>query len=148
MLNLKSDKTIGGLTLLAIAAGFAWAGKDLAIGRAVRMGPGWAPMALALLLAGLGAVLLARGLFDRAQPTAHPPWPRRAAIPVLGSMLLFGLTIESLGLLLASGLSMFLAASGAADVKWREAFIVSTAMAIGVSLLFGTGLGLSVKILP
>ena len=112
------------------------------------MGPGWAPMALARLLAGLGAVLLARGLFDRTQPTAHPPWPRRAAIPVLGSLLLFGLTIESLGLLLASGLSMFLAASGAADVKWREAFIVSTAMAIGVSLLFGTGLGLSVKILP
>ncbi len=139
---------IAGFILLGVAGCFAWAGRDLPVGRAVRMGPGWAPMALCLLLAGLGFLLLIRGCFTRAKDWPRQPWPLRAAAPVVGSLLLFGLSVESLGLFLASGLSVFLASLGAADFRGREAAAVSIALAVGVSLLFGLGLGLPLKILP
>jgi len=139
---------VAGAALLGLAGCFAWIGRDLPIGRAVRMGPGWAPMALCLLLAGLGGVLLLRGCLTRGKDEPSPPWPLRGAVPVVGSLVLFGFTVESFGLLLASGLSVFLAMLGAADFKGREAMVVSLGLAVGVSLLFGFGLGLPVKILP
>ncbi len=148
MIRMKSDKAMGGALLLAIAAAFAWAGRDLPVGRAIRMGPGWAPMALSILLAALGAALFLRGLFERSPAEPAAPWPLRGVVPVLGSILLFGYAIESLGLLMASVLCVFVAALGAADFKLREAALVSLGLAVGVSLLFVTGLGLPVKILP
>jgi hypothetical protein len=146
-LRFKTD-VVAGAVLLALAGGFAWLARDLPLGRAVRMGPGWAPMALCLMLASLGAVLVLRGYLARIEAEPSPPWPVRAASPVIGSLLLFGLSVESLGLLLASGLSVFLAMLGASDFKVKEAVAVSTGLALGVSVLFGIGLGLPVKILP
>lgn len=143
----KTD-VIAGVTLLGIAGCFAWIGRDLPIGRAVRMGPGWVPMALSILLASLGGLLLLRGCLARGDAALSAPWPLRGALPVIGSLLLFGLSVESIGLLLASGLSVFLAALGAPDFKWKEALAVSIGLAVGVSLLFGYGLGLPIKILP
>lgn len=143
----KKD-VIGGAALLGVAAFFAWIGRDLPVGRAVRMGPGWAPTALCLLLAAIGALLLLRGCLAKVEPEPAAPWPARAAAPVLGALLLFGYTVETIGMFLAAGLSVFLASLGAADFRAREALAVSIALAAGVSAIFGLGLGLSVKILP
>jgi Tripartite tricarboxylate transporter TctB family len=143
----KTD-VIAGAALLGVAGFFAWIGRDLPIGRAVRMGPGWVPMALCILLASLGGLLLLRGGLARGDAALSAPWPLRGAAPVIGSLLLFGLSVESVGLFLAASLSVFLAALGAADFKWKEALAVSIGLAVCVSLLFGLGLGLPLKILP
>ncbi len=49
-----------GLLCIAVAAAFIIQARSLAMGTASRMGPGYFPTMLALVLAGVGAILIAR----------------------------------------------------------------------------------------
>ena len=56
----RSDLAAG-LVFIAIAAAFAWAALDVRMGTLLRMGPGYFPLVLSVLLAALGALMLLRG---------------------------------------------------------------------------------------
>ena len=53
----KPRDVVGGLLVMAIGAGFLLAGQELEFGTSFRMGPGYFPTLLSLLMIALGAVL-------------------------------------------------------------------------------------------
>ncbi|GLK69280.1 tripartite tricarboxylate transporter TctB family protein [Hansschlegelia plantiphila] len=129
-----------GAIFIAIAAAFAIAALDLPMGSALRMGPGYFPMALALILAALGLIIVIKGLGRAPSPIGGVPW--RGLLFILLAPLVFGLTVRGLGL----APSMALVAAIATLASARAGMKLAAAMTLGLTLfcvlVFSYGLGL------
>lgn len=131
-----------GLTGLAVA-GYAWAHYDM--GSLRRMGPGFFPVTLGLMLAMLGALI--------AVPTARRPGRRRPfawpeTIAVIAALLTFGLLLERLGVLLATAATVLIASSVAprSGLGWR--LVLTLSVMVLVWLVFVRGLNMSLPVWP
>ncbi|MCC6868808.1 MAG: tripartite tricarboxylate transporter TctB family protein, partial [Burkholderiales bacterium] len=121
-------------------------GSNYTLGSAARMGPGYFPRILGILLIVLGAAITLNGL--RVKGEAIPPWNWRATLVVLGSVVVFGYIVEKVGV--AIGTVFLIVAAGAASHEFRpvEAVISGiffAALAVGV---FVIGLSLQLPIWP
>ena len=142
--GLGSKDALSGLLFLAAGVLSGALSLGLPIGDRVRMGAGYVPLALSIILSGLG--LLVRGVLCGGAPVTG--WHARPVFFVVASALVFGLTIERTGLVLSVFLTV-LTAAGALPV-WRrlEAFGLAAGLSIFSSLLFVTLLRLPIKLWP
>lgn len=134
----------GILALLGLAvAGYAATHYDF--GSLRRMGPGFFPVVLGVGLAGLGVLIVipAFGRAGQAQPFA---WPE--TIGVIGSLLLFGLLLNRIGLMGATAVTVLVASSVAPrrGIIWRLVLTVVVTALIWV--LFILGLNMSIPVWP
>lgn len=100
------------------------------------MGPVFFPTLLRAVLAVLGTIV-AVPAWRRAGRTA--PVALREAAAVLGSIVLFGLTLECLGLVVATALTALLATLPSERRGWRWRVVLTVALALLVWLVFGVG---------
>lgn len=134
----------GVLALLGLAvAGYAAAHYDL--GTLRRMGPGFFPVVLGLVLAGLGALIAipALGRPGEVRPFA---WPE--TIGVVGALLLFGVLMNRLGIVATTALTVLIASAVAprGGIVWRLVLmVVVTTLTWG---LFIFGLNMSIPVWP
>ena len=62
-MKIKSQKDFfSGLMFMAVGVAFAWGATTYNIGEGARMGPGYFPLVLGILLAGLGAFIIFESL--------------------------------------------------------------------------------------
>ena len=77
-MRIKNQKDFfGGLLFIAIGLAFAWGASAYEIGRAAHMGPGYFPLAVGVLLAALGAVIVFKSLVIETadgEPVGRWPW--------------------------------------------------------------------------
>jgi hypothetical protein len=135
-----------GLLFIAFGIGAIVIGSNYTLGTAARMGPGYFPRILGLLLITLGAILALRAL--RLKGTPVPAFKWRPTLVVLGSVVLFGLVVQQVGLLLST-VGLIIGASAAShEFRWKEAIasgVFFAVLAIGVFVL---GLKLQLPIWP
>jgi putative tricarboxylic transport membrane protein len=143
---LGSKDVLSGLLFLAIGLLFGAFSVGLPIGDRIRMGAGYVPLALSIILSALGLLVLVRGVLRGAPPVTG--WHARPVSFVVASALVFGLTIELTGLLVSVFLTV-LTAAGALPI-WRrlEAIGLAVGLSIFSSLLFVTLLRLPIKLWP
>jgi hypothetical protein len=141
---LGSKNALSGLLFLAVGLLSGVLSLDLPVGDRIRMGAGYVPLALSIVLSGLGFLVLARAVLSEAAPVTG--WHARPVSFVVSSALVFGLTVERTGLLLSVFLTV-LTAAGALPV-WRrlEALGLAAGLSIFSSLLFVTLLRLPIKL--
>jgi hypothetical protein len=121
---------LAGLVFLAIGLGFTVVASTYGIGSANQMAPGSFPLVLGLILTGLGALIGARGLADGEEGLIGAvPW--RAVALVVGAVIVFGLTVRSLGLAPAT----FLAAFMSALASRRTSLPIAVVIAVGLTAL-------------
>lgn len=137
---------IAALFLLACAGCAWWFGRDLSVGTAFRMGPGYIPRLLTWIVLGFGLLLMVRA-FVWPGP-ALERWPLRPVVLVLGAMVVFGLTVERGGLLIASVLAVGLAALATAQNRWRDVAVLAIGLAAAACVLFPLLLQLPLRVLP
>src|SRR5438094_1571674 len=89
-----------GLIFIAFGIAAIVIGSNYALGTAARMGPGYFPRILGILLVTLGSVLALRAL--RLQGVPVPPFKWRPTLIVLGSVVLFGYIVEQMGLFIST----------------------------------------------
>ena len=135
-----------GLFLLICAAAVWYFGGELKPGTAFRMGPGYVPNLLAWIIGGFGIVLTVRGVMWPGQGVRG--WPVNAMVLVLGSIVLFGLTIERLGLLVASLIVVLLSSIAAPEYRWRQSVVAALCLAAFACALFPFALQLPLRTLP
>jgi hypothetical protein len=128
-----------GVLFLAVGIAAAWYGRVYTFGTATKMGPGYLPTVLSWGLAGLGAFLLIRALFDNGAPLEHSRV--RPQLFILAAILVFAFTIERFGLVIAVVASTVVAALASTDVRWREIGLLGIGLAILCTLLFVKLLG-------
>ena len=135
-----------GALYLALAVAVLWIGRTYPIGSSARMGPGYFPAALGLLLAFFGAISVARS-FVRAGETIAPfAW--RPLLLVLGSVVVFGLLVNGLGALIALPILIVVAAMAS---RYSRPDATSVAALIGMTafciLVFIKGLGMPMPLI-
>jgi len=108
------------------------------------MGPGTLPKGLALLLGGLGVLLLLNSL--KGERLAR--WSIRGPLFVLGALVVFGLAVRPLGLAVAGPLAIAAAAFASSEVRWRETLIFGVLMTLFCVGLFKFALGLPIPLAP
>ena len=147
MIRVRSPRDLlAGLLLSAVAAAAIWLSRDLEYGSARNMGAGFFPHWIAILLLALGAVIALRG-FTVTGPRLEPiVWP--LAVPIVGSVVLFGIAITHLGLLLTVALSVAAAAVAGRGYRRGEIILLSAFMALFCAALFVWGLSLPMNLLP
>jgi len=121
-------------------------GSRYNLGTAARMGPGYFPRILGILLIVLGAILAFRSL--RLQGAPIPAFKWRPTIIVLGSVVVFGLLVTKLGMAISAVILITLSSAASSEFRPKEALIsgvLLAALAVGV---FVIGLKLQVPIWP
>jgi putative tricarboxylic transport membrane protein len=148
---LTRRDVLAGLLFIAVAALGLWLSRDYPIGTALRMGTGYVPRLLCWLLLGLGVIVLVQGLREAqdARPLSADDIPAlRPVIFVTASLVIFGLSIERLGLvvsiLLLIGVGA-VAARGLRPLETLVAALVLIALSWGIFIL---GLGLTIPVWP
>jgi hypothetical protein len=138
---------VGGLLVVVIGAGFFLSGRELEMGTSFRMGPGYFPTILSLLMMALGAVMTVlawRGPHEEGA-FGHVPW--RGLFLVVGAVLAFGLTLRGLGLGPVVVLVVLATAWASRSATWRASVPLALGIALFCTFLFVEGLGLPLPLL-
>lgn len=148
---------VSGLMFMTVGGSFAWGAVDYEIGEAARMGPGYFPFVLGLILVGLGALVTVNAL--RSGPPGGDKigaiaW--RPLVFILGANLLFGALLVGLpsiglpqfGLIVAIYGLVILAGYARQGCRLRDSLILATILAIGSYLAFVKLLNLQFPVLP
>src|SRR3977135_4677230 len=122
---LARRDVLAGLLFIIIALLGLWLSRDYPIGTALRMGTGYVPRLLCWILLALGTVILVQGLRDgqaerRISFGAGSAW--RPVVFVTASLVIFGLTIERLGLVVSILFLIPVGAVAARELRPGEQF--------------------------
>ncbi len=120
--------------------------RSYPLGTASRMGPGYFPRILGVLLVGLGALLSLRGF--RSGGEAMSRWHWRPLTIILLSVLIWGLTALKLGLVAASLALVFVSSVASNEFGWKEALLSGAIQAAAMTALFIYGLGIPLPVWP
>ncbi len=140
-MNIKSQKDfLSGLMFLVVGGVFAWGATHYSIGTGARMGPGYFPLMLGIMLAALGALVMVSSLIvetpdgDKVSKIAWRPLAY-----ILGANLVFGvllgglpkLGIPSFGLILSIYALVIIASKASNEFQWKSVLILASVLAVG-----------------
>jgi Tripartite tricarboxylate transporter TctB family len=137
--DLWSGVLFAALGLIAL-----WSGADYSQGIPSRIGPGYVPRLLGILIAGIGLFLLARAWWTTDEIDTTIAW--RPLIFVLGSIVAFALVFEATGLLPAILASVAIANSATPENRWTTAIGLGAILAFFAWALFVKGLALPLPV--
>jgi Tripartite tricarboxylate transporter TctB family len=138
----KPRDIIGGLVVVTIGAGFLMFGRELEMGTSLRMGPGYFPTILSVVMIALGAVIAIQGLRGALQENSFGSIPWRGLALIIGAPLVFGATLRGLGLTPAVLMVVLGTAWASRYASVRSSVALSVGIAAFCSLLFIRLLGL------
>ena len=157
-MNLKSQKDFfAGLMFMSVGGAFAWGATNYTIGQAARMGPGYFPLVLGILLAVIGAFILFESLVvdtEDGEKVGSFAW--RPLGFIIGANLAFGVLlgglpsvgIPAMGLIVAIFALTFIASLAADTFNVKEVAILSVVLAILIYLAFIKLLNLQFQLWP
>jgi hypothetical protein len=140
MFRVKAPRDFGSaMVIMLIGIAGLYFGKDLTYGTAGRMGPGYFPFLLSIIIIALGAGIGIKSLFVEGPPIELPMF--RPMFFVLLSIIVFGYLMDYVGLFLTAIVLTFIAAYARRDVKIVETAIFAVGLSLGTVLIFIYGLG-------
>jgi len=137
---------LAGLLFMSFGGAALAISHSYTIGTAARMGPGYFPRALGILLIVLGALLSLRGF--RASLEPQPEWHWRPLAVVLAGVGLFALTAQWLGLVLGGLALVFLSSAASPEPRWKEALASGVIQGVATAAVFVYGLGIPLPVWP
>jgi hypothetical protein len=144
---MRSPKDFwAGVLFAALGIAAIAVGARYNLGTAARMGPGYFPRILGILLVVLGAIIALRGIKIPGPPV--PAWKWRPTLVVLGSVVLFGLMVAKIGVAISTVVLIVASSAASHEFRAKEAIIAGvllSALAVGV---FVVGLNLQLPIWP
>jgi hypothetical protein len=130
-----------GVVLLLAGAAFAIMASEYSVGSLRRMGPGYFPIVIGIVLAAFGLLIAGMALL-RPGTTIRVEW--RPLVTIGSSILVFALTVERLGLVPATMLLVLTAAAAQAGSKLTHTLALAIGLAVTAVLIFVTGLGMPI----
>ena len=157
-MNIKSQKDFfSGLMFLVVGGAFAWGATSYSIGTGARMGPGYFPLLLGVLLAILGSVVMFYSLIvETPDGDKVGAFAWRPIGFILGANLAFGvllgglpsLKLPPMGLILAIYALTLIASKAGTEFKLRDVLVLATVLAAGSYLAFIMLLKLQMPVWP
>jgi hypothetical protein len=104
------------------------------------------PRILAWCLIGTGGLLIAKALLTGDQRMGR--WAWRPLIAVTAATIVFGMAVDSLGLVVATSAALTICALGTKETRWPEFFLFLVMMLAIAAGLFVWLLGMPIPIWP
>ncbi|MFM2036156.1 MAG: hypothetical protein RL459_1421 [Pseudomonadota bacterium] len=157
-MQIKSQKDFySGLMFLVVGVAFAWGASSYSIGTGARMGPGYFPLILGILLAILGVVIAFKALTvdtPDGQKIGALAW--KPLVYVIGANVLFGVMlgglpsvgIPAMGMIAGIYALTIVASLAGSEFKLKEVLILATILSIGSYLAFVVLLKLQFPVWP
>ena len=97
-MKIKSQQDFfAGLMFLVVGGGFAWGATTYNVGTGARMGPGYFPLMLGILLAILGAIIMLKALVvETVDGAPIGKWAWKQIFFIIAANLLFGVLLAGL----------------------------------------------------
>ncbi len=148
-MHIRSHKDFAsGLLYTAIGLGFAFVAQSYSMGTAAKMGPGYFPFWLGVVLAGLGLIVTFQSLGEKGEEDRLDRWDIKTLLWILGSVVLFGLLLRPLGLVLSIVVLVFVSSMASHEFGWKGTLLNIIAL-IAISMgAFVYGLNLQFPVWP
>jgi hypothetical protein len=157
-MNIKSQKDFfSGLMFTAVGVAFAWGATKYSLGTAARMGPGYFPLMLGILMAILGGVITFKALVVETEDGDKVGrWALKPLFFIISANLLFGLMLGGLpsikfpafGLIVGIYALTFVASLAGEEFKFKEVAVLATILAVMSYLAFIVLLKLQFPVWP
>jgi hypothetical protein len=157
-MKIKSQKDFfSGLMFLVTGIAFAWGATNYSIGEGARMGPGYFPLMLGVLLGIVGLVIVFEALVvetEDGEKVGAFAW--KPLFFIISSNVVFGiclggipkLGIPALGLIVGIYALTFIASMAGEEHKNKEVFVLATVLAVMSYLAFIVLLKLQFPVWP
>jgi len=146
-MRIRSPKDFwSGLVFIAIAVAFMALAARYRLGTAEKMGPGFFPIMIGILQAGLGAILLGRSFV-----LDGPPLERMRLSPLaitVVAVVLFGIALDWLGLAAAITALVIVGAYADRSTRLVESVALAAALVFFSVVMFVWVLGLPLQVWP
>ncbi|WP_422036165.1 tripartite tricarboxylate transporter TctB family protein [Reyranella sp.] len=136
---------LSGLMFVAFGLAALYFGQNLAVGTPVRMGPGYVPRMLSLILLALGAVVCIVALVSGSEPVERPKW-KPITLVTLG-IVCFALLFERAGLIPALIVLVMISSLAGEEFKLTEVLGNIVVLSVLCTLVFKVGLGMNISVL-
>lgn len=157
-MKIKSQKDFfAGLMFLAVGVAFAWGATTYNIGSGAKMGPGYFPLLLGILLAIIGMVITFEALTVETQDGEKiGKWAFKPLFFILAANFTFGVLlggvpsmgIPAMGLIVGIYALTFIASLAGNEFNAKGVFVLATALAIGSYVAFVWALKLQFPVWP
>ena len=148
-MKIKSQKDFfSGLMFMGVGVAFAWGATTYNVGSGARMGPGYFPFWLGIVLVALGVVVLLQSLSGKGVADRIPRWDIKTLLWILGSVVLFGLLLQPLGLVLSLVVLVLVSSMASHEFSWKGAVGTALVMVLLSLAAFVYGLKLQFPVWP
>lgn len=154
----KSQKDFySGVMFTAVGVAFAWGATNYNIGTGARMGPGYFPLMLGVLLALIGGGIMLASLVvptEDGEPVGR--WAWRPLGYIIGANVVFGILlgglpkfgVPAMGLIAAIYALVFIASMAGDRFILKEVFILASVLAVSSWFAFVWALKLQFQVWP
>ena len=157
-MNIKSQKDFfSGLMFAVIGGAFAYGATSYTIGTGARMGPGYFPLVLGVMLALLGSAVMFKALVvETADGEKIGKWAWKPLFYIIAGNLLFGillgglpsLKLPAMGLIAAIFGTTLVVSKAGETFNLKEVLVLSTVLSIGSYMAFVVLLKLQFPVWP
>ncbi len=138
---------ISGLMLFCIGLAVLLIASNYRMGTAFRMGPGYFPVALSILLIVLGLITAGIALKSGNEvPSPKLAW--RPLFVLSGAVVVFGLFINSAGLLLMTFVMTVVSRFSRPGYPWMETAVLGAVLSVACAAVFYFALNIQMPLLP
>jgi hypothetical protein len=157
-MKIKSERDFfSGLLFLVLGAAFAWGAMGYTLGSAARMGAGYFPFVVGVLLVALGTVIMFGALVvetEDGEPVG--PWAWKPLLAIVGANFAFGALIGGvpaiglppMGLVVAVVALTAIASLATGRFAWKESVVLSVVFTAMCWVLFVLILQLKLPLWP
>ncbi|HYP71354.1 MAG TPA: tripartite tricarboxylate transporter TctB family protein, partial [Variovorax sp.] len=146
-----------GVMFTVVGVAFAWGATTYNVGSGARMGPGYFPLMLGILMAVIGLIIMFTGLtVETATGDPIGKWAWKQVVFILGANLAFGvllgglpsLGIPAMGLIVAIYALVVIAAQAGSKHALPSVLALATVLAVGSYIAFIWALKLQIQVWP
>jgi len=156
--KIKSERDFfSGVLFCAFGVAFAWGATTYNVGNGARMGPGYFPLIVGILIAIMGAAITVKAMTVETadgEPVGKIAW--KPLIFIIGANLMFGVLLGGLpsiglppmGLIVAIYALTFIAGLAGDKFSFKASAVLATLLAVGSYLAFVVALKLQFPVWP
>ncbi|PLP98247.1 tripartite tricarboxylate transporter TctB family protein [Cupriavidus pauculus] len=139
---------LSGLMFIAVGLGFSFIAHGYTMGTAARMGPGYFPFWLGIVLALLGAAVAIGATSNKGDSDRVARWDIKTLLWILGSVVLFGLVLKPLGMVLSVLVLVVTSSMASHEFTWKGACANAVVLVIISTVAFVYGINLQMPVWP
>ena len=148
-MEIRNQRDFGaGIMYMVIGLFFTVMATQYPMGTAAKMGPGYFPFWLGLVMTGLGLLVLIKSLSAKAAIEKIPSFNWKVIGLITGSVVLYGVLLPTMGFIVAVFVLVFMSASASHEFHWKGTVVNAVILNVIAYVAFVWGLKLQFQVWP